>query len=395
MKSLRRLVVFVATLGAVIVLADAAGVGAAGGGCNAAIGFEGPITGPVAVLGDEQLAFAQLAVAADNAANGTNISLVEGDTQLSPAQATSVTHRFTSDANIVAVVGPAGSQEVGAVGPLMARAGMPFITGSATQSTLTDGANPTFFRVVARDSVQGPGDARYIIHKLHPRAVMLIDDKEPCSTGLASSMIPLLRKAGIRVDHESVSQKVTDFSSLVAKVTRRTSVVVLPWQFAANAEQFGKDLAKQRRKAVIFGTDGLQSSAFAIPGSYVSTFGPDITAIPADAAIAAAAKAKYPNYGIFGPPVYAATNVIARAIAAVCLTGQQPTRDNVLAQIRLTNEPKSILGQPITFARNGELERAHWFLFRIDRKHRYRMLVTPTGSPVVPDRDRARRGELR
>ncbi|MGZ6651283.1 MAG: branched-chain amino acid ABC transporter substrate-binding protein [Solirubrobacteraceae bacterium] len=390
MKSVRLLAVFVAALALVIVPTDAAGVAAAPGGCGTAIGFEGPITGPVAALGHEQLAFAQLAVSADNAANGTNISLVEGDTKLTPGKATVVTRQFTSDSNIVAVVGPAGSQEVAAVGPLMARAGMPFITGSATRSMLTDRANATFFRVVSSDSVQGPGDARYIIHKLHPRAVMVIDDKEPYSTGLARSMISLLRKAGIRVDHESVSQKVTDFSSLVAKVSRRTSVVILPWQFAANAEQFGKTLAKQHKKAVIFGTDGLQSSAFTIPGSYVSTFGPDITAIPADAAVAAAAKAKYPNYGIFGPPVYAATDVVAGAIAAVCRAGQQPTRNNILAQIRFTNEPKSILGQPIRFASNGELEGAHWFLFRIDRKHHYRMLVTQTGSPVVPDRDPAR-----
>ena len=43
-------------------------------------GFEGPLTGPVAPLGQEQLHFAQLAVAMDNAANKTQITLVQGDT---------------------------------------------------------------------------------------------------------------------------------------------------------------------------------------------------------------------------------------------------------------------------------------------------------------------------
>src|SRR5712691_380021 len=80
--------------------------------CTASIGFEGPITGPVAPLGTEQLHFAQLALAMDNAANKTKITLVQGDTQLQPAQATTVTQQFISNSSIVAVAGPAGSQEV-------------------------------------------------------------------------------------------------------------------------------------------------------------------------------------------------------------------------------------------------------------------------------------------
>ena len=291
----------------------------------------------------------------DNTANKTKISIVQGDTQLNPAQATTVTQQFTSNSKIVAVVGPAGSQEVEAVGPLMARAGMAFISGSATAAALTTGKYPTFFRVVSNDSVQGPQDANYIVKNLHPKALMIVDDQEAYSTGLVSAMVPVFKAAGIKVDHESVSQKLTDFSSLVAKVTPTTSVVVLPWQIAANAQQFGRNLAQQHKKAVIFGTDGLFSpGTFTIPGSYVSSFGPDITAIPADAAIAAAAKAKFGSFGTFGPPVFAATHVIDEAIASVCKSGQTPSRANVLAAIKKTNEPTTILGQPIKFDSHGD-----------------------------------------
>ena len=176
---------------------------------------------------------------------------------LNPAQATTVTQQFTSNSKIVAVVGPAGSQEVEAVGPLMARAGMAFVSGSATAAALTTGKYPTFFRTVSKDSVQGPQDAHYIINNLHPKALMIVDDQEAYSTGLVAAMVPIFKAAGIKVDHESVSQKLTDFSSLVAKVTPATTVVVLPWQIAANAQQFGRNLAQQHKKALIFGTDGL------------------------------------------------------------------------------------------------------------------------------------------
>jgi branched-chain amino acid transport system substrate-binding protein len=352
--------------------------GGAGGGtksCTASIGFEGPITGPVAVLGTEQLHFAQLAVSMDNAANKTKISIVQGDTQLQPAQATTVTQQFISNSSILAVVGPAGSQEVIAVGGPMARAGLPFITGSATAVALTTGKYPTFFRVVSKDSVQGPQDANYIVKTLHPKSIMIVDDQEAYSTGLVSAMTPIFQAAGIKVDHESVSQKVTDFSSLVAKVTSDTSVVVLPWQVAANAQQFGRNLAQQHKKAVIFGTDGLFSpGTFTINGSYVSSFGPDITAIASDSAIASAAKTKFGSFGTFGPPVFAATHVIDEAIASVCKAGQTPSRANVLAAIKKTNEPTSILGQPIAFDAHGDLVNGKFFLFKIDSAGKYQLI---------------------
>jgi branched-chain amino acid transport system substrate-binding protein len=346
--------------------------------CTASIGIEAPITGQVAVLGDEQLAFAKLAVAADNKANGTNITLVQGDTQLMPAQATTVTQQFISNSKILGVVGPAGSQEVEAVGPLFGRAGMAFISGSATNPTLTDsGKNPTFFRVVSRDDVQGPQDANFIVNHLHPKALMIVDDQEVYSTGLVAAMLPVFQKAGIKVDHESVSQKVTDFSSLVAKVTPQTTVVVLPWQVAANGEQFGKNLAEQKKNAVIVGTDGMYSpSAFTIPGSYVSSFGPDITAFPSDASIVAAAKVAFPKFGTFGPPVYAATHVLDEAIASSCKSGT-PTRSSVLAAVKATDEPTSILDQPVKFDSKGDLIGAKWFLFKINPKGQYTLV---TGS---------------
>src|SRR6266487_1877695 len=377
----RNVVIATAALGALVVAGCSSGgsssssSGTTTKSCVSTIGMEGPLTGPVAFLGQEQLHFAQLAVARDNVANHTKISLVQGDTQLNPAQATTVTQQFTSNAKMVAVVGPAGSQEVLAVGPLMARAGMAFISGSATAVALTTGKYPTFFRTVSKDSVQGPQDANYIINSLHPKALMIVDDQEAYSTGLVAAMTPIFKAAGVKVDHESVSQKLTDFSSLVAKVTPATSVVVLPWQVASNAQQFGRNLAQQHKKAVIFGTDGLFSpGTFTITGSYVSAFGPDITAMPDDAAVVSAAKAKNISFGTFGPPVYAATHVVDEAIASVCKAGQTPSRVNVLAAIKNTNEPTSILGQPISFDAHGDMVSGKFFLFKIDSAGKYQLV---------------------
>jgi branched-chain amino acid transport system substrate-binding protein len=337
--------------------------------CTASVGIESPTTGQAAELGEEQLAFAKAAVANDNKANGTHISLVPGNTQLNPTLATAATQQMIANPNVVAVVGPAGSQEVEAVGPLFGRAGMAFVSGSATKDSLTDGANPTFFRVVAIDSLQGPDDARFVIHKLRPKALMIVDDRGAYSTRLVSAMVPIFRGAGITVDHESITQNRTDFSSLVAKITPRTTVAVLPWEVAANAQQFGKALAQQHKRVTIVATDHVYSpGAFRVPGSYVSSPG------PTDAPLAAQATATTTKLGTSGTLAYAATHVVDDAIAAVCKSGQMASRSNVLSAIKATNQATSILQQPIKFYSDGDLMNARWFLFRINSAGQYRLV---------------------
>jgi branched-chain amino acid transport system substrate-binding protein len=356
--------------------ATSSGTKQANANCTASIGVEAPITGQVAQLGGEQLNFAKLAVEQDNAKNKTKIAVVEGDTQLTPAQATTVTRQFVANDKIVAMVGPAGSQEVSAIGSQITRAGLASVAGSATATDLTEkGSFPTFFRVVPRDDVQGPQDAQYIVDNLKPKAVMLVDDQTSYSTGLADAMTPVFEKAGVKVDRESVSQKQTDFSSLVSKVTADTGVVVLPWQVAANAQQFGENLKEQKKSAVIFGTDGLYSpDQFKIPGSYVSSFAPDINGIPGDEEIAKIAKEKYGSFGTFGPGTYAATHVVNEAIAAVCKAGETPSRKNVLEQIKKTDLSESILGQPIKFDEKGDLIDAKFFLFKVGDDGKYELV---------------------
>jgi branched-chain amino acid transport system substrate-binding protein len=350
--------------------------------CVASIAVEGPFTGPVAQVGLEQLHFAQLAVANDNAANHTNVTLAQDDTQLTPSIATTKTQAIIASP-AVAVVGPSGSQEVEAVGPLLARAGLAGVSGSATLPALTSsGANKTFFRVVPDDDVQGPQDANYIVKHLKPKGVLIIDDDEAYSQGITKVMIPILTKAGIKVNHQTYNGTDTGatlsnaLSSLVtSQLTPNETVAVLPWQAAANAQQFGLDAQQQHKKVILFGTDGTNSpSQFHVPGTYISTFGPDIASSsnPMDKALVAGV-AKYGPYGAFGVPTYAATDVVMKAIASVCKAGQTPSRSNVLAAIRKTNIPASanILGEPIAFTATGNLAGSPGYLFHVDSKGKY------------------------
>jgi branched-chain amino acid transport system substrate-binding protein len=344
--------------------------------CTASIGIMGPFTGDVAAIGQEQLNWAKFAVDRFNEERGTTFTLVEGDTQLDPAQAATVAPQFVSNSDIQAVVGPAGSQEVEAVGSIYGNAGMAFISPSATATNLTEDFD-TFFRVVPTDADQGPTDATYMAEELGAQNVLIIDDQSSYSTGLADSTTAALEEAGVTVSRESVSQDQTDFSGLVSAVADDTDVVFLPWQVAANAQLFGNQLAEQGKDAVIFGSDGLFSpDDFKIAGSYVSSFAPDITGLddPEIQELATAFEEEYGDFGTFGPPTFAATTVVMEAATAVCESGEEPTREAILEQMPETNLEESILGQPITFTENGDIEDATFFIFQVAEDGSYELV---------------------
>ena len=115
---------------------------------NLSYGHMGPLTGSSAVLGQEQLKWHRFALATFNKQRGTRFRLVEGDDQLNAAQGATVAQRFASDSSILAVVGPAGSQVVRSSGEIFEQASMAMVSMSATDSRLSDGDFPTFFRVL-------------------------------------------------------------------------------------------------------------------------------------------------------------------------------------------------------------------------------------------------------
>ena len=329
------------------------------------IGFLGPLTGPVAFLGAEQGNWAKYSLERFNAANGTHFTLKQGDTQLNPKLALTVGTKFAADKSLLVTVGPAGSQEVIAVGPLFKRKTMPYISASATNATLTQGKYPTFSRVVGSDTAQGRSDALFMVKKLKAKKVVIIDDQEAYSTGLAAAATAVLKANGVKVQRESVNQKVTDFSSLVTKVPSDAKVVFLPWQVAANGQLFAEQMLEQGKTAKIFGSDGLDSGDFTAKGAYVSSFARDIHGLPGTAAIIAGYNKKYgKKWSTFGPPSYISVQVAAMAYKAACADGSA-SRAELMMNIRAVKIPKSILGLTISFDKHGDVPAAKFYVSQI------------------------------
>ncbi|MFL5911723.1 MAG: branched-chain amino acid ABC transporter substrate-binding protein [Gaiellaceae bacterium] len=335
------------------------------------IGMSAPITGPAGSIGSDQLHWAQFYFTQWNKTHKLKIKLVQFDDQIDPAKAATGAQSFASNSKIVGVIGPAGSDQVQAAAPIYKKAGLAFASGSATRVSLTSGTwKGYFFRDVPNDGVQGPTDSAYMMSKLGVSSgskVMIVDDQESYSTGLADIVQSSLKAKGVNVDRESVSQKATDFSSLIAKVDSATKVVFLPFQIASEAQLFAQQLKAQGKSAVAFGSDGtFDSSKFSVDGSYISFFAPDVTTIAADASIVKAFHKQFPGAtSPFGAPNYVLAQMYAAAVTKACKDGKI-SRAEVRKDVLKVSLASTILGGPIKLTANGDVAGAKFHIFKIE-----------------------------
>ncbi len=320
------------------------------------MGMLAPVTGPAASIGTEQIDWAKYYISKHNAKSKKKLRLVLGDTQLGgpngTAEALKAAQSFS--ANTLGLVGPAGSNEVRGTSATLKNAGFGFVSGSATNTEITtDGTRAGFFfRTVPPDAAQGTSIANYITKKLKYKRVYIIDDQEAYSTGLADTVQQKLRAAGVTVSRDGVSQQLSDFSSVIAKIPRDIQLVYIPWQLPPKGKAFGQQMRSAgKANIVLMGSDGLFSDDFAsLNGVYASSF-------PTDAknpTVLAFRKLHGGDPEFFGAPSYVAAQVVGQAIDRACANGTA-TRTEVRAQIRKTNLKKTVLGIPVKFNKVGDI----------------------------------------
>ncbi len=333
--------------------------------CTGTVAIMAPLTGGVAFIGKEQSGFAQLAIADVNAKNGSKIAFKEYDTQLDAAQASTQAPNIVANKDVVGVVGPAGSQEVLATGGLFGANNIAVVSPSATRTNLTAGTYPSFFRPIPNDGLQGPGDADFMAKNLKAKEVVVIEEKTAYGTGLAQSVVAQLKKLKVKVTNIAVNEKNADYAAVVTRISKTTNVVFVTFQDAAKSEQVAQELIKQKKKAVVFGSDGSDQPSFKTPGTYVSAFAPDVTGLAVAASAVAAYKAQFKaEVTTFGPPAYVAAQVIAEAAVRACAAGKTGDRATVLDEVKKTKIAKTILGNGLEFTANGDVKGGRFYIFQ-------------------------------
>ena len=331
------------------------------------MGMLAPITGPAASLGKPQVDWAKYYVAQHNKVNKKHkLRLQFGDTVLGgpggTAEAVKAAQSFGG--NVLGVVGPAGSNEVKATTATLKGAGLAFVSGSATNTTITTDGTRTgfFFRTVPPDSQQSKDVSTYITKTLKAKDVYIIDDQEAYSTGLADEVQSQLKAAGVSVSRDGVSQQQSDFSALIAKIPRSTDVVYIPWQLPPKGKALGEQMRSAGKGSIkLMGSDGLFDPDFASVGTNVyDSFFPVSSK---SAVVKAFTKSHGGNGEFFGAPSYVAAQVVGQAIDRACKNGTA-SRAEVRAQVRKTNLKTSLLGIPISYDKFGDIKRKKFGIWK-------------------------------
>src|ERR687888_902785 len=226
------------------------------------IGHVGPLTGGIAHLGKDNENGARLAIEEANAAGvkigdkAVKFTLVAEDDQADPKVGTTVAQKLV-DAKVVGVVGHLNSGTSIPASSIYNGAGIPVISGSATNPKLTEQGFKTQFRVVGRDDQQGPAIASYLASNNKPKLVAVIDDATAYGEGIANEVEKTLKAANIKVlPREKGTDKTTDWKAVLTKLRGRNPDAV----FYGGMDATGGPLLKQGRelgmKAVFSFGDG-------------------------------------------------------------------------------------------------------------------------------------------
>lgn len=220
------------------------------------------LTGAVSAYGNAEANAVKLAVDEINEAGGIDgkkIELVEYDNKSDEQETASAGTKLATQDNVLVVVGPATSGLTKATIPSMTRAGVPIVSPSATDDTVTVDENgdvqPYAFRVAFQDSFQGVTLAQFAQKDLGAqKAIILGDNSSDYAIGLAKNFKDTFE--GEIVDEVNFTDSDSDFSAVLTKIKSMDfDVLFVPGYY----EQAGLIIKQAREMGLtqpILGPDG-------------------------------------------------------------------------------------------------------------------------------------------
>ncbi|HEV7126944.1 MAG TPA: branched-chain amino acid ABC transporter substrate-binding protein [Ktedonobacterales bacterium] len=365
--------------------------GCAGGTTSAntkqlCIGTDLPTTGADGARGKPAENGARLAVDQAKLTNGYTLVLKATDDTINgrhnATQGAANINALSSDPCILAVVGPLDDDVAAATIPIAINAGLPLISPLSTTPGLTESANATadgidfsalrpagkpntFFRLTAPDDVQAIAEVR-LATAAGERHAYLVDDASTFGITMAAFFSQaFLAQGGVIAGHASLAATTPAALQTVVDSLRASSapdVIFYAGQSPTGGALRAALTASGLAALPLIGTSGIagdpafiQAAGAAAAGTQATLATPDLSALTSEAA----SQFTTAYAGRFsGQPVavsalaYDATQVEIAAINAVIISGNTPTRTNVLAQITRTSYA-GLIG-PISFDANGD-----------------------------------------
>jgi branched-chain amino acid transport system substrate-binding protein len=338
--------------------------------CDLKLAFFGPETGPAAGLGKPIIQGAQLAVDQYNEDADCAVELVKFDSQGSPDEAPALATEVAGDETIIGVVGPAFSGESAAAGPIFAEAGVPTVTPSATNPTLSENGWDTFHRALGNDATQGPAAATYIKDTLKAKKTYVIDDASEYGAGLAGIVQDDLGASAV-AGSDTIQVGDTDFSATVSKVVDSGADTVFFGGYYAEATILIGQLRDGGFEGTFVVADGVKDPAFLDAGDAAEGTIITCPCIPdTDPAVAEFASAYEDEFGE-AAGTYAAEAYDAATIFLDGIAGGNGDREAMLEFVNNYDEPG--ITKQLSFDETGEPSEVKVYSYKVE------------GGEIVPE----------
>ena len=229
------------------------------------IAVAGPMTGPVATIGDQMKRGAEMAAAAINEAGGVlsrKIKIVEEDDACDPKQAVAVANLIVGQ-QIKFVDGHACSGSSIPASDVYSDNKVLMMSPASTNPALTEKGYPTIMRDFPRDDAQGAFVAPWIAKNFAGKKIAVVHDKSAYGKGLATIVKDTLNKLGVKeVMFEGINPGEKDYSALVSKLKSAGAEFVYYGGYHPEAGLIVRQAADQGYKFQLMSDDGLATAEF-------------------------------------------------------------------------------------------------------------------------------------
>jgi branched-chain amino acid transport system substrate-binding protein len=239
------------------------------------------------------------------------------DDQADAKMGPTIAQKF-ADAKVAGVAGHLNSGVTIPASAVYNQAGIPMISGSATNPKLTEQGFKNVFRTVGRDDQQGPAIAQYLAN-LKIKKIAIADDATAYGEGLANEVEKTLKAAGVQVvAREKATDKTTDFKAILTKMKGKAPDAI----FYGGMDATGGPMIKQARELGIksvfsFGDGACTDEMAKLAGAAAEGLICSQAGLPASAASQSfndAFKAKYGDVKQYAPFFYDAVGLMIAAM---------------------------------------------------------------------------------
>jgi branched-chain amino acid transport system substrate-binding protein len=230
-----------------------------------AIAVAGPMTGPVASIGEQMKRGAETAAAAINDAGGVNgrkIKIVVEDDACDPKQAVAVANLIVGQ-QIKFVDGHACSGSSIPASDIYADNNVMMMSPASSNPVLTEKGHPTIMRLYGRDDAQGAFIAPWIADQYKGKKIAILHDKSAYGKGLASVVKEKLNAGGVtEVLFEGINPGEKDYTAIITKLKGAGAEFVYFGGYHTEAGLMLRQAADQGYKLNLMTGDSIATSEF-------------------------------------------------------------------------------------------------------------------------------------